>query len=217
MKRALLCLALALALVPPARAHRGLHVRGYTSTIAALDPNVVGVFVNVLGGDDRLRLSNYSGKTVAILGYAGEPYLRFTRRGVYENFRSPNAYLDHFRYPPGGPPPAANAKAPPRWVRVADGVTFEWHDHRIHWRKRTAPDVVRDDPDHVHLILNWRVPALANRQRFAIEGFLGYTPPPENFNGDGWLIPAVGAAAGAAALVAAGLGLRARRERRRAR
>ena len=46
-------------------------------------PNVLGVGVNVLGGDERLRLSNYSGKAVVILGYQGEPYLRFTTSGVF--------------------------------------------------------------------------------------------------------------------------------------
>ncbi len=38
------------------------------STAAALQPNVLGVSVAVIGGDDRLRLSNYSGKTIVILG-----------------------------------------------------------------------------------------------------------------------------------------------------
>ncbi len=34
-----------------------------------------------------------------ILGYAGEPYLRFDDSGVYENIRSPAARLNRYRYP----------------------------------------------------------------------------------------------------------------------
>ena len=67
------------------RAHGGSTLTGYVSTFSALDPPVLGVIVNVLGGDDRLRLSNYSGKTVVILGYEGEPFLRFAEAGVFEN------------------------------------------------------------------------------------------------------------------------------------
>jgi hypothetical protein len=206
---------LALALVPAALAHRGLHVEGYTSTISGLEPNVLGVFVNVLGGDDRLRLSNYSGRTILVLGYRGEPYLRFTKRGVFENFRSPNAYLDHYRYPPAAAPAEADPAAQPRWMKVADGVTFEWHDHRIHWDKRTPPPAVRDDPDRVHLIFNWRVPARADSGRFLIKGFLGYTPPAKS-DDDGWVIPVAAAGGGAALAAAAGGLLWARRARRRA-
>jgi hypothetical protein len=48
----------------PAAAHAhgraGLQ-SGYVSTVTTLAPNVVGVDVRVLGGDDRLRFSNYSG------------------------------------------------------------------------------------------------------------------------------------------------------------
>jgi hypothetical protein len=51
---------------------------------------VLGVSVNVVGGDKRLRLSNYSGQTVVVLGYTGEPFLRFSKNGVFRNARSPS-------------------------------------------------------------------------------------------------------------------------------
>jgi hypothetical protein len=215
VKRAAITLLLTLALAPFAAAHRGLHVEGYTSTLAGLEPNVLGVLVNVVGGDDRLRLSNYSRKTVLVFGYRGEPYLRFTKNGVYENFRSPNAYLDRYRYPPDEAPPGADATAAPQWTKVADGQTFEWHDHRIHWPRREPPPAVQNDPDRVHLIKNWSVPARAGGTRFAIKGFLGYTPTPKSDDGDDWLVPAL-AGAGAAAVAATAGMLWARRARRRA-
>ena len=113
-------------------AHPGSALTGYVSTVSAVVPNVLGVNALVLGGDDRLRVSNYSGKTIVILGYEGEPYLRFDKTGVYANTLSPAAHLNRFRLPRPLNPGVANPRAAPRWRRVAPGVTYEWHDHRIH-------------------------------------------------------------------------------------
>lgn len=77
----------ALTLPAGSSAHPGSTLTGYVSTVSALVPNVLGVNALVLGGDDRI--SNYSGKTVVILGYEGEPYLRFDKSGVYANTLSP--------------------------------------------------------------------------------------------------------------------------------
>ena len=101
MKRAAILLIVTTLLpVGAARAHRKNYIpKGYVSNISAVVPNVLGVSVNVLGGDERLRLSNYSGKTVVILGYQGEPYLRFTASGVFANELSPASYLNRMRKP----------------------------------------------------------------------------------------------------------------------
>jgi len=98
MKRAAILLIFTTLLpVGAARAHPGSTLTGYVSTVSAVVPNVLGVNALVLGGDDRLRISNYSGKTIVILGYEGEPYLRFDTSGVYANVRSPAAHLNRFR------------------------------------------------------------------------------------------------------------------------
>jgi len=114
MKGAAIVLGIAiLAGSVPAAAHRGTGGKGYISTFSAVVPNVLGLSVNVLGGDDRLRLSNYSGKGLVILGYEREPYVRFDKGGVFVNARSPAVYLNRFRYPPALTPGAADASAPP--------------------------------------------------------------------------------------------------------
>lgn len=208
----------ALALPAAAIAHRGSTLTGYVSTVSAVVPNVLGVNALVLGGDDRLRVSNYSGKTILILGYEGEPYLRFAKTGVYANMLSPAAHLNRFRRPRPLKPGIADPSAPPRWLRVASGVTYEWHDHRIHWTGSQPPPGVRKHPDRIQRIFTWRVPGRADGARFAITGFLGYAPDRSKQANDGgpsgWLLGA-GIAGGvlvAAALVGAG----ARRARRRA-
>ena len=205
-----------LTLAGEARAHRGSTLTGYVSTVSAVAPNVLGVNALVLGGDDRLRISNYSGKTVVVLGYEGEPYLRFDSKGVWANTLSPAAHLNRFRRPRPLEPGAADASASPRWRRVAPGVTYEWHDHRIHWVAAEPPKGVQEHPDRNQRIFSWRVPGRADGKRFAINGFLGYAPDriPRRDDGTSWSLLAVGGIAAAAALAAVGVG--ARRARRRA-
>jgi len=156
---------------------------------------VLGVSVNVVGGDKRLRLSNYSGQTVVVLGYTGEPFLRFSKNGVFRNARSPST-------------------ASPVWRRVATGVSFDWHDRRIHWPASEPPEAVRDEPDKAHLVFNWRVPARVDDKAFAIMGFLGYVPPKSADAGRDWTLALLGG--GGIALAALVVGAGARRRSRRA-
>jgi hypothetical protein len=219
MRRAFALLTLAaLALPAAAAAHPGSALTGYVSTVSAVVPNVLGMNALVLGGDDRLRISNYSGKTIVILGYQGEPYLRFDKTGVYANTFSPAAHLNRFRLPRPLKPGVADPSARPRWRRVAPGVTYEWHDHRIHWTGRRPPAGVRKHPDRIQRIFRWRVPGRADGARFAITGFLGYAPDPVKAKEDGgtsaWLL--AGAIAAGVLAAAALVGMGARRARRRA-
>jgi len=219
MKRTAIVLFLtALVLSADASGHRGTAQTGYVSTVSALVPPVLGVDTIVLGGDDRLRISNYSGKTIVVLGYEGEPYLRFDRRGVWANTRSPAAHLNRFRRPRPLSPEVADASAPPSWRRVARGVTYEWHDHRIHWTAAEPPKGVQEHPDRIQRVFNWRVPGRADGRRFAITGFLGYAPDRAAGQEDGgvptWL--AVASFGAAVLLLAAVVGVGARRARRRA-
>jgi hypothetical protein len=219
VQRLVTVMATGLALAPVAAAHgpTGGGATGYISTVDGLKPPVLGVLVKVLGGDDRLRLANYSQKTVLVLGYEREPFLRFTSSGVYENTRSPAAYLSRVRDPAQARvPTTVDPAAPPLWRKVTKGQSYEWHDHRIHWTKTELPAAVHTAPDKVHLISRWKIPARSDGKPFSISGFLGYVPPPGGSGGGGtspWLLAAVIATT---VLVAAGLVLGARRTRRRA-
>jgi len=134
---------------------------GYISTVVAIAPNVLGLQARVLGGDERLTLRNWSGKTVVVLGYHGEPFLRFTDHGVFR---------------------LAGAE----WRRVAGGTSYAWHDHRIHWDRKTPPPAVAAAPDRPHKLFGWRIPGRADGRRFVITGFLGYAPPPAVSHGRSW-------------------------------
>jgi hypothetical protein len=54
--------------------------------------------------------------SIVIRGYEGEPYLRFSPRGVFQNVRSPAAYLNRSRFPRGDAPASADPAAPPAMV-----------------------------------------------------------------------------------------------------
>jgi hypothetical protein len=208
--------AVALSAVPAALAHgpAGGGV-GYVSTVDSLRPPVLGVTARVLGGDDRLQLVNYSGKTIVVEGYDGEPFLRFTKSGVYENANSPTTYLSRARDQTGvAVPTYASPGAVPAWRKAVQGSTFTWHDRRIRWTQPGLPPVVKAAPNETHLIFRWHVPAQADAKRFAISGYLGYAPLPKAAAEDGtgpWLVAGV---VGATALALVAIGVGARRTRR---
>ena len=184
-----------------ARAHGGTRANGYVSSFSSLQPNVLGVFVNVFGPTNQLRLSNYSGKTIVVLGAQREPYLRFARTTVYENVASPTTYLNTSRKVPA----FANSNAKPRWRRVAHSASYTWHDHRIVWTAAEPPRAVQQTPHEPHLVFNWRLPATADDRPFRIVGFLGWAPPPAKEDTSHWWILAAGVGG---ALAAVGLALR---------
>lgn len=121
----------------------------------------------------RLVVRNLSRKTVVVLGYEGEPFLRFGHGGVFRNERSLTANLDRTNVRP-----PASRSARPRWARVAAGTSFGWHDRRIEWFGPNLPEVVRKHPaESVHL-RDWSIRGRADGKPFAIVGFLGYAPSP---------------------------------------
>ena len=140
-------------LAAPAAAHGPTATQaGYVSNVNAVLPNVLGLSANVVGGDVWLRLSNYSGKEIVILGYQGEPYLRFGHDEVFQNTRAPTTYVNRFRGLHARVPATASATAPPAWEKVADGASFKWRDHRIYWVREEPPPGVKANPDLIQRI-----------------------------------------------------------------
>jgi hypothetical protein len=151
-----------LAGASPAAAHGGGDETGpanYRSEIT--DPGADGLSWQVLDGDGSVELTNTTGAEVIVVGYQGEPYLRFTPGdGVYRNTNSPATYLNEDRFGDAEIPPGTSAGAEPNWEQVDAGRTFAWHDHRAHWMSRTDPPQVAADPDRQHLIAEFQIPLL---------------------------------------------------------
>jgi hypothetical protein len=172
-------------------AHGPARAPGYISTVLAVSPDVLGLSATVLGGDDKLSVRNWSGKTVVVLDPRGAPMLRFTPGAVYR-------------------------RAAGSWELVNRGTSFSWHDTRIHWSGSEPPDVVRVTPERDHMLGAWRIPATVEGRPIAIEGVIGWSAQPAGGGEDDaappWVVP-VAVAGGL--LAAAALALPALLQRRR--
>jgi hypothetical protein len=111
----------------------------YRTTVVAVTPPTDSIEVEVVGGDAFLQLTSDPGTTVMVVGYEGEPYLRFRADGVVlENQRSPTTYLNESRYGTTAPP-GADPALPPDWLPVGSDGRYAWHDHRAHWMSQEPP------------------------------------------------------------------------------
>lgn len=163
----------------PAFAHgRGSDATNFSATIRSA-PEVPGVSWEVYGNDEYLSVTNTSEREVIIEGYEGEPYLRVGPDGVFENRLSPAAYLNNERYGQVPVPPEADPRAAPDWVKVSDGDTWLWHDHRIHWMAFGVPPAVAEDPSTETVVYEeWVVPVTVDGEPSAVTGQLRWVPPP---------------------------------------
>lgn len=217
MRRSLLAtvgaaLLAALVLAPAAAAHGGAESTVFLSQVTSLEPAVPGLTVVALGRDDRLELDNRSGKTVIVLGYQGEPYLRFDARGVAVNLHSPASFLNTDRYAKVALPPSADAKLPPEWDVLTLGKRWSWHDHRIHWMSTILPPAAKAQPGKPHLVFDWSVPLAVDGSPAKIAGRLDYVPPKGDSNTG--LIIGIALPVGILLLAGAATGLLVHRRRR---
>lgn len=143
----------------PAAAHGSAMVEAtnYSSTVTSSgDPTLRW---RILGGDALIELTNHSDRAVEVIGYQGEPFLRFVPGdGVYENAASPTVYLSRDRYGRSEVPDRATPDAAPEWRKVTGGASRAWHDHRAHWMSEQDPPQVAAARGQRHLVLEWYIP-----------------------------------------------------------
>ncbi len=112
----------------------------YLSEVVSVEPPRDGLSLRMIGGDSFLELVVAGGHVVDVVGYRGEPYLRFEADGtVLENQLSPTKYLNEERYGTDTGPEIVDPTAEPEWEEVASGGRFAWHDHRTHWMNDQKP------------------------------------------------------------------------------
>lgn len=162
----------------PAAAHGGaVASTDYRTRITDVEPALDGLELRVVEAGGRLELVNRTGKEVVVLGYEDEPYLRITADGVFENRRSPAVYLNATRAGGVPVPDGAGPDADPRWVRVDDGPTARWHDHRLHWMTGD-PEEVRAQPDRRRSVAQWELPIRVGSRSVTARGDIVYVPGP---------------------------------------
>jgi hypothetical protein len=136
----------------------------YRSNIVRVSPSVPGLSLRVLDYNDELVLTNHSGRTVTVLGYSKEPFMRILGDGTVQvNMASPAYYLDQNFYGNVTVPPSASSGFAPRWNTVDRTGTYQWHDHRIHWMSPVIPPQVKDKAKTTK-IFDWRVPFRVSSQ-----------------------------------------------------
>jgi hypothetical protein len=181
--RAAFCLLLALLAttwpVTAASAHGLPDASYYRSTITAIEPSIPGLVLAVTKAGESITLANHTGKTVVVIGYAGEDYLRITTAGVEENVASLSSSLNGSLIIEGLPQKQEQPNQQhPKWRHVSDQPTFTWHDHRIHWMAQQRPAVVVADPHHAHKVFDWKIPLTVNGEPVTVNGQLDWQGTP---------------------------------------
>ncbi len=185
----------ALAVAVPAWAHGTDAPDGtdYRTAVDGVGPAVPGLAVRAIEAGGRLELDNRTGRTIEVLGYAGEPYLEVRPDGVHENVHSPATYLNTTITGDTAVPATADPTLPPEWRRVSDEPVARWHDQRTHWMDATPPPQVAADPSRTHRVRDWVVPLRDGTRTIEVRGTLDWVPPPTT--GLWWLAVVLGAVA----------------------
>ncbi|MEP7112021.1 MAG: hypothetical protein ABI862_02040 [Ilumatobacteraceae bacterium] len=150
----------------PAFAHggNGGASSDYRIEVTGFEGDASGVEVRPVELGNRMEIVRTTAKEVEIVGYDGDPYIRLGADGVFENFNSPSHYTNLDRFARTPTPPTATPSAEPNWVKLSDGNSVRWHDHRTHWMDPTPRQDVRDNPDVERVIFP------ANRVELLVDG-----------------------------------------------
>jgi hypothetical protein len=169
MRRSALAAVALGALAAPAAAHQGNP--DYESLVTRT-PDVPGLRVQVVNGDDSLQVVNRGPRELVVVGYEDEPYVRMKPGGVVEvNQNATATYLNAERYSGADVPAGVDPKAPPRWKVVARNGRYEFHDHRIHWMNERDPPEIADEAKRQE-VFDWKVPVRVGATTTSIDGTL---------------------------------------------
>ena len=140
--------AIVLGPAQPVLAHggNGGAASDYLIEVTGFEGDPAGIEVYPVELGDRMELVRTSATDVEIVGYDGEPYIRLGQDGVFENFNSPSHYTNLDRFARTVTPPNATPTAEPDWVKLSDGNSVRWHDHRTHWMDPTRAKTCATTP-----------------------------------------------------------------------
>ena len=172
----------------------------YRIEVTGFEGDSSGIEVRPVELGNRMELVRTTAKEVQIVGYDGEPYIRLDADGVVENHNSPSYYTNLDRFARTAMPTTATDDATPNWVKLSDGNSVRWHDHRTHWMDPTPRQDVRDNPDVERVIFpDNRVNLLVDGQSVVAIVKVTWLPPPSRMV---WLVmSSLGACALLAGLV----------------
>jgi hypothetical protein len=172
----------AVAVAAPASAHTGTlpDSQYYRSTITSVTPVVSGLDFSLQKTGESITLTNHTGRTVIVLGYTGEDYLRITPTGVDENVNSLSSFLNGSLIISGLPQEntQASESEPPEWKHVSNTPSYTWHDHRMHWMAQQRPPVVAANPRVPHTVFDWSMDLTVGGDPVVVKGTLRWIGAP---------------------------------------
>jgi len=147
----------------------------FEARVASVGRDPAVMRATVIDGDRKLevRVSGYH--TVVVLGYAREPFLRFTAVGVAVNDYSPTAAADKLART--GSAPALTPTAPSHWSVISVSDRFAWHDHRL------GP--VPGRRYGTGAVASWAIPVVVDGRQDRITGKLWHAQGPALWQ---WLV-----------------------------
>ena len=154
----------------------GNDARYYRSAVAQTVPPVSGLNVSARA-TGLVTVVNLTGRTVVVLGYANEPYLRISAAGVDENINSLSAKLNTVQGQSTAPN-LSGTSGPAQWRHLSDGSSVTWRDYRTHWSSRKRPPIVAADPRHPHPVFDWAMRLLVENQQVLVTGAVQWTGAP---------------------------------------
>lgn len=165
-----LCLTLLSPVLPAASAHQGNP--NYESLVVGIQPEIEGLRARVLENDDSLLLEGRVERPFTVLGYEGEPMVRFLPGGrVLVNLNSPSYWNNFDRYGNEDLPDRADPARRPAWKEVSTEGRYAWHDHRIHWMSKSVPPSVSDESRRTK-VFDYEVPLRTPEGAATIQGTL---------------------------------------------
>ena len=146
----------------------------YLTKIENFAPAAAGLTAAVDPRGEWIEVTNASGKTLTIFGYAHEPYLQVGPRGIQQNDRSVSVRLNQSLF--GDLSQIQLTQMPAAWRATATTNHVRWHDHRIHWMSPQRPPGVQAHPDRPQLIGHWTVHMQLDNQPVDMNGTLNWLP-----------------------------------------
>ncbi|MGE0026865.1 MAG: hypothetical protein AB7O78_09915 [Thermoleophilia bacterium] len=148
-------------------------VPGVVTRVMTVEPSGAPVSARITDGIGGFELSVATDAPVELLGYEKEPYILFQGGVVYENQRSPSAFINNQGV--GPIPPLDGAKKPPVWRSVGAGTSWRYHDHRTHWGTKPSTRMVNQPTTAYHL-KSWVVRARVAGVLVAVNGSIDFEP-----------------------------------------
>ena len=171
-----LALVTVAAVAGPASAHvvhDGDDPTNWLSRVTGVTPVEPGVAVRVAEAGQRIGLVVSGNASVVVLGFQGEPFLRFASGTVAANTLSPTAQQIVTDLPGTASTVTPGA---PHWHVVAHATTWWWHDPRTHFDGYALPPPVASNTGSFVHYQDWRIGLVVDGRPAAINGTLDWVP-----------------------------------------